>query len=427
MEQVDKAVKRELNYAAIVQDDRVHGSVYCDPAVFTDEMERIFYSSWVYVGHESEIPNPGDYVTRRIGRQPMILIRDTDSQVHLLHDRCPHRGNRLTQRDKGHMRNLVCSYHGWAFDARGQFLSMPAPASFPHGCENERHMRAASRVQTYGKFIFASLAATGESLEDHLGNARQWIDMLNGLSPTGRIRLDAGWMKHRIAGNWKGLAENQVDGYHLAHVHGSLLRANRDFTTMRDRSDESATRLRDRGHGHVEIDFAPDFRRRQALLGWSGDVAPERVPAYVAAMKEAYGDEEAVRRLTDGPPHAVVFPNLFLAEMNVMMIEPVGPHETIQHSTAVILEGGAEMNSRTLRRCEGALGPAGMLVADDAEIADLQRQGMASAQPEWLLLRRGMQSEVTDPDGSRSGDLKDETPQRGFWRHYRHVMSRACE
>jgi phenylpropionate dioxygenase-like ring-hydroxylating dioxygenase large terminal subunit len=425
MDHTGTPVQPGPDYAEIVRDDRVHGSVYCEPAVFNDEMERIFHSSWVYAGHESEIPAPGDYVTRRIGRQPMILIRDADSRVQLLHDRCPHRGSRLTQRDRGNTRTLVCSYHGWAFDAGGRFLSMPAAASFPRGGENELHMRAASRVQAYGGFVFASLAPCGDSLEDHLGKARHWIDMLNGLSPTGKIRLDAGWMRHRIAGNWKGLAENQVDAYHLAHVHASLMRANRDFTTMRDRSDESATRLRDRGNGHVEIDFAPDFRRRQALLGWSGDAAPERVPAYVDAMKEAYGEADAIRRLTDGPPHAVVFPNLFLAEMNVMMIEPVGPHETVQHSTAVILDGGAEINARTLRRCEGALGPAGMLVADDAEIADLQRQGLASAEPAWLLLRRGMESERIEPDGSRSGDLKDETPQRGFWRHYRRAMSQG--
>ncbi len=421
-------MKMTTNYAALVQHDRVHGSLYGSVNVFDDEMQRIFHEGWVYVAHESEVPRPGDYLARRIGRQPMMLTRDAQGGLHLLHDRCPHRGNKICPSGRGHAEHFVCSYHGWAFDSRGQFVSMPAAASFTVAtaeCAGERSMRAAPRLGNYGGFIFASLAAEGITLREHLGHAASMIDMLNGLSPTGRIRLDAGWMKHRMRGNWKGLLENHVDAYHLPMVHGSLMRANKDFTSQRDRKDTSSTRLRDLGMGHSEIDFSADFRARDVMMGWTGNVDPSRLPLYMAAMQAAHGQVEARRRLVDGPPHAVVFPNLLLAEMNIVVMEPAGPEETIQYTTPVLMDGGAELNQRSLRRCEGALGPAGLLLADDAEIADMVRQGLHSDQPGWVLLKRGAQDEEQHADGTRVGALKDETPQRAFWRHYKCVMEGA--
>ncbi|WP_051953726.1 aromatic ring-hydroxylating oxygenase subunit alpha [Xenophilus azovorans] len=413
-----------LDYASLVHADRVHGSLYSLPQVFDDEMDAIFHKGWVYVGHESEIPKPGDYVSRRMGKQSMILTRGADQEIALLYDRCPHRGNKICPADHGSVQSFVCVYHGWAFKPNGEFLMMPAPEGFPEGCDKAAlSMARAPRLESYGGFVFASLAPQGISLDRHLGRGKTMIDMLNGLSPEGRVRLDAGWMKHRLHGNWKGLVENHVDGYHPQIVHGSLLRANKPFAGVRDRKDTSASRVRDLGNGHAELDFAADFRQRNVMLGWTGGVSTERLPNYVDAMRQAYGEAEANRRLIDGPPHAAIFPNLLLAEMNIMFIEPLSEKETLQQTTAVMMEGGAELNPRTLRRCEGALGPAGFLISDDAEITDIVQQGVSNTLPEWLLLKRGMHDEVVEEGGTRAGGLKDETTQRAFWSHYKNVMA----
>lgn len=416
-----------IRYEQLIRDDRVHGSLYTDAAIFEQEMDRIFHGGWVYAGHESEVPKPGDYVARKLGRQSLIFTRDKAGQIHLLFDRCPHRGNRLCPADRGQAHHFICNYHGWVFDSAGEFISMPSPGSFPASCPKEElSMRRVPRLESYGGFVFASLADDVGPLDQYLGRGKAMIDMLNGMSPQGRIRLDTGWIKHRLDGNWKGVLENQVDGYHPMMVHGSLLRANRDFAQVRDRKDTSASRARDLGDGHTEIDFAADFRHRDVLLGWTGPVAPERIPKYVAAMNAAYGEEEARRRLVDGPPHAIIFPNLFLAEMNIMVIEPVSADVTVQYTAPVMLEGGEELNLRSLRRCEGALGPAGFLFSDDAEINDQVQQGLSSDQPEWLLLKRGIEIEQENDDGTRVGDLKDEVAQRAFWRHYKKLMKGAC-
>jgi phenylpropionate dioxygenase-like ring-hydroxylating dioxygenase large terminal subunit len=94
----------------------VHRSVYTDPAIFDAEMERIFERIWVYCGHVSQIPNPGDYWAVQIGRQPMVMVRDGQRGVQVLYNRCPHRGVQLVGNLKGNTGSVfVCTDHAWSF------------------------------------------------------------------------------------------------------------------------------------------------------------------------------------------------------------------------------------------------------------------------------------------------------------------------
>lgn len=419
-----EATVSTIDYSRLVQRDRVHGSVYTNPQVFEDELDRVFGRGWVYVGHDSEIPTSGDFVTRMIGRQAVVMTRDKTGACNVLYNRCPHRGNKVCQVEKGHATALTCSYHGWAFGMDGALAGVPFPKGYGENFDRAQHsMVKVPRVEAYGGFVFASLAPEGETLKAHLGEGARMIDMLNGLSPEGGIELSAGWMKHRLDANWKVPSENQVDGYHAQFVHGSLVRANQAWAKVRDRREESTARTRDLGAGHSEIDHAADYAEAGTLFRWTGGVDPARLPKYVAAMKAAYGEEEAHRRLVLGPPHAAIFPNLMLAEMNISILQPVSATETLQLTTPVMLKGGAELNPRSLRRCEGALGPAGFLIADDAEVNALLQQGLATDQPEWVVLKRGLHSEKREEDGTISAGLMDETSQRGLWRRYRELMT----
>jgi phenylpropionate dioxygenase-like ring-hydroxylating dioxygenase large terminal subunit len=412
------------NFNALIETDRIHGSLYTDPAIFAQEMDTIYSKGWVYVAHESEVPKSGDFCTRLIGQQSVIVSRDKDGSVHILYNRCPHRGSVVCQLETGNRPNFSCPYHGWAFNLRGDLIGVPYQNAYDESFDMSRSgMAKAPRIASRGGFIFASLEPEGKSLDQHLGIASELIDMLVGLSPEGKLDLRAGWMKHRMKANWKMVIENQVDGYHAPMVHSSLLRANKTFATVRDRRDSSPTRVRDLGLGHLDIYHTTDYRDKGTLFRWTGGVEESRMTRYVDAMKQAYGEKEARQRLIDGPPHAVLFPNISLAEMNIMVIQPISVDETIQYTTPVILVGGEELNDRTLRRCEGALGPAGFLIADDAEISELTYRGLLDRQPEWLILKRGIGQEEVSSDGIRMAGLMDETTQRGFWYHYRDVMA----
>ena len=105
--------------AMLVQPDRVHRSVYADPQIFDLEMERIHEKVWIYCGHETQVPKAGDYYTVQIGRQPMIMVRGRDGKVHVLYNRCPHRGNMMCGDRNGNTGEFFrCSYHAWTFPQR---------------------------------------------------------------------------------------------------------------------------------------------------------------------------------------------------------------------------------------------------------------------------------------------------------------------
>ena len=85
----------------LVQPDRVHRAVYADPAIFELEMERIFGRAWLMVGHESQVKAPGDYFTTRMGRESVIVIRNSEKEIAILINRCAHRGSMVCAETSG--------------------------------------------------------------------------------------------------------------------------------------------------------------------------------------------------------------------------------------------------------------------------------------------------------------------------------------
>ncbi|SHN17655.1 aromatic ring-hydroxylating oxygenase subunit alpha [Cryptosporangium aurantiacum] len=408
----------------LVRPDRVHGSVYTDPEVFELELQRIYGQGWVFVAHDSEVPEPGDYVTRRIGRDPVIVTRSKDGDVHVLANRCTHRGNRLCNAERGNSTTFRCPYHGWTFKNDGALIGIPMRNGYSEeflAKRSELGLVPLPRVESYRGFVFASLAGDGISLREHLGAATGAIDRLLALSPSGTLDLRAGWMKHRHFSNWKMVIENNVDGYHALFTHQSVYEAVREAKVSHVPSKVEVY-VRDLGDGHSEIDYLPEYSRLDEEFVWFGRAPRAKLPGYVAAMEEAYGSEATHRAFVVGPPHTMIFPNLFLAEMNIMYVEPIGPGETIAYTTPALIPGIPEMNSRMLRRTEGAMGPAGFLIADDGEIGARNQLGLASRNPEWIQLARGFTTDERDETGTVNHDKSSETPQRGLWHHWASVL-----
>jgi phenylpropionate dioxygenase-like ring-hydroxylating dioxygenase large terminal subunit len=276
------------------------------------------------------------------------------------------------------------------------------------------------RVDSYRGFIFASAAPDGPSLVEHLGAAGEAIDRLLRISPADQVKVPRRWVRHEIAANWKLLVENETDGYHPAFVHSSVFRTSNSGLGVLYR-DNSGARTRYLGNGHTENDLRPAFRERAQPLEWVGS-SPERAPRYVAAMRAALG-AEAESVLIDGSPHIMIFPNLFIGEIHLTMFQPVRADLTIQHSTSMEFVGGEELNPRSLHQSTGSLGPAGLLLADDAEMHERTQRGLLSLHPEWVDISRGMHRETVDEDGFMAGFISDETSMRGIWSHYRELMS----
>jgi phenylpropionate dioxygenase-like ring-hydroxylating dioxygenase large terminal subunit len=403
----------------LIQRDKVHGSLYTDAQIFAEELRKIWYTTWVFVGHESEVPQVNDYVRKRLGLQDVVMTRDKEGEVHLLLNRCAHRGNQVCDDDKGNSSSFRCPYHGWTYRNTGELLGYPYSQGYGGKNKLELGMGKVPRVASYQGFIFGSFAEQGPSLVEHLGAAAGEIDRLVGLSPDGRVELTAGWLQHKTKANWKLLAENETDGYHPQFVHGSIFGVTGSPIGALY-SDSSTAVTRDLGDGHSENDLRPEFRKFAEPMRWFGTTA-ERVPAYVEAMREAHGDE-ADRLMIEGAPHVMIFPNLFIAEIQVFNIQPVAVGECIQYATAVQLAGAAELNKRMVSQSIGSVGPAGMLLADDTEMYERNQRGVETLTPEWLDVRRGLHREQTDENGFTIGTATDETGMRGFWAHYKTLM-----
>ncbi len=412
-----------VRWDELVRDDHVHGSLYTDAAIYQAELQKIWYRTWVYVGHESEVPNPNDYVMKSIGPEPILMTRDKSGQINLLHNRCPHRGNRVCMTEKGNARSFTCPYHGWTFANDGALRGYPFPSGYEGADRSKLGLGKVARVASHKGFVFGSFAQEGESLLEHLGAAAGAIDALCRNSPEGEVEVTAGYLKHKVKANWKFLVENETDGYHPSFVHASIFEvAQSGIGTLYD-SDSTAV-SRDFGKGHTENDLRPEFRKRGVPLSWFGTTA-EKLPAYVAQMEDAYGKDKAREIMIDGTPHIMIFPNLFIAEIQLFVLQPLSVDHTVQHVTAIQFKGAPDINRRLRQQTMGSVGPAGFLLADDAAMYERTQLGVQASNPEWLYLGRGRHRERLDENGYRIGDATDETPSRGIWRHYKSLMETA--
>jgi len=417
----------QVDYNQLILDDRISGRLYYDAEIFHEEIEKIWNREWVYVAHESEVPEPGDYVTRQIGLQPIIVSRDEDGEVSLLLNRCVHRGNTVCQSDRGNAHAFRCAYHGWTYNNRGDLVGVPYAGGYDESFRKSDYALArVPHIASHRGLIFASLSATGPSLDEHLGAAKRLIDQFVNLSPKGEIELRAGVLKHSYKGNWKMALENSVDGYHPNILHHAamvmMMRGKVDMESVF--GEKSEANARDHGHGVEQLDLNPVHSKNGGRVvppGWGKQAFDE----YHRAMVRNYGEEGAGKIIADGPPHFCIFPNIIFILNQIRVIQPVSVDETIIYYYPTLLKDAPEeINQRRLSETYLLHGPAGRVAPDDVEAYERNQYGFRARVNEWLVLRRGLHREILD-NGSIAGHETDETTQRGIWRHYRQIMTRS--
>lgn len=197
--------------------------VFCDDKVFRAEMDRIFTRNWVFVAHDTEIPNKGDFVQRKIGLDQVIAIRDETGNVNVLLNHCAHRGSQVCHEDQGNAKHFRCPYHGWVYKINGEFSGAPHfNDAYPGPLDAKKWgLRRAPKVETLHGFIFACLSEDVPSLRDSLGDAVKVMDAIFGLHPKG-MRAIAPPERFIVKADWKSGAENFCgDAYHVSTAHVS--------------------------------------------------------------------------------------------------------------------------------------------------------------------------------------------------------------
>src|SRR3984893_12380186 len=136
---------------------RVHRSAMTSPAIHRAEVDRIFGKSWLYVGHESEIPEPGDFVRRPVGGRPIFMVRGVSTgKVNVFHNTCTHRGALVCRQDSGNSKVFQCFYHAWTFDSEGRLKGVPDRDAYAGGVNfDELGLKRVERVESYRGFVFA--------------------------------------------------------------------------------------------------------------------------------------------------------------------------------------------------------------------------------------------------------------------------------
>jgi phenylpropionate dioxygenase-like ring-hydroxylating dioxygenase large terminal subunit len=393
--------------AALVEPGRVHRRVYADPEVFELEMERIFGRAWLFVGHTSQVPNAGDYITTELGRQPVIMCRHDDGSVQVLLNRCAHRGAKVVNERKGHARRLVCCYHGWAYDTDGALVTVPVP----EGCGKDFDKAAlglarAARVGVYRGFVFASLSPNGASFEDHIGPMKGNIDDLVDRAPDGALALDAGMHRYVYNGNWKLQIENVLDSYHVPFGHASTVNKKGVQFSRREGDQKGAT--------VIEADkkqTAGSWKDRKSYIvgnghGWTSNTALDdgkrSSPAfdeYKRVLAEKVGAERARRILTPRLHNSLIYPNVSIMGLNihVRVIKPLAVDRTEVTIYPIRLLGApAAMNFGNIRLLNVTHSAASFVQTDDLESFVRTQEGLRSLQTDWVDISRGLGDEEPD-------------------------------
>jgi phenylpropionate dioxygenase-like ring-hydroxylating dioxygenase large terminal subunit len=401
-----------MDVKPLVEPDRVHRRVYTDQAIFDREMERIFERVWVYCGHESQIPRPGDYYTVQVGRQPMVMVRDRDRGIRVLYNRCPHRGVQLCGNPKGNTgMSFVCSYHAWSFHLDGKLKSMPLEQGY-EGTRLTRdnpdcHMKPAARVDSYRGFVFASLAAQGPSLLEFLGEAKVAFDDMCDRSPQGEVEIVP--VCHRVIqhSNWKFFMENQLDALHPSVTHQSTgVAATRIEKRIKEQKGDAPL------YYHMLSAFASPFEmwdkvqtvnfpRGHGILKAYMGLRP-RDPdtlAYEALMVKAYGKDKTEEYLSRSIHHVLVYPYLSVQSplQQLRCLRPLAPDKTLSEIWHFRLKGAPEaIYRRSLWYYNLVNSPATMINADDLENWTKGQWGLASDGGDWVSFHRQYGNDVEE-------------------------------
>jgi phenylpropionate dioxygenase-like ring-hydroxylating dioxygenase large terminal subunit len=408
--------------ARFVEPGRVHRRIYTDPAIFELELERIFGAAWLYVGHESQIKNPGDYFATRMGRKPVVLVRDAGGAIHVIHNQCAHRGSLVVATEQGNAPEFTCCYHGWTYHLDGRLKAVPLQHGYPRDFDPQSPNTAmvrVPRVRSYRGFVFASEAAHGESLEDFLGHMATSLDDMVDRAPDGEIEIAGGCFKHSYDANWKLYLENLCDAAHPIFTHRSSIEAAmaQKDDVYSDGSGEIALRqMRQNGapysfwesqvgiwtypHGHSYLgDYHDDAKLVAAL---KDPVFRD----YIAALEAKKGKKEARRVLEIRRWNSNVYPNLsFMSQFQQLrIVHPVAVDRTVVHTYNFRLKGAPpQMFRNTVSFANTVNGTGSLVLTDDLEIYNRIGMGLSSEGAEWIEVGRGFDSDVPDAHGGRCG------------------------
>lgn len=399
---------------------RVHRDTMTSPEIFAEEAERVFGHSWLYVGHESEVAAPGDYVRRPVGGRPVFMVRGAKSgNVHVFHNTCTHRGAVVCRHKSGNAKVFQCFYHAWTFDSDGRLTGVPDRDAYGAKLDfSQLGLRPVARMENYRGFVFASFDENVTDLVTYLAGAREYLDLVID-SGDGEMEIVKGTNEYCIGANWKLLAENSIDGYHAVSTHDTYFKYLVALGTNLKGGVQGTAR--DLGNGHAVLEYAAPWGR--PIAKWEplfGEHARQEIAALRAGLVGKYGPERA-SRIADVNRNLLIYPNLVVNDIMAITVRTFMPSAPDRMDvTAWEMAPRDELPALRQRRLDSFLtflGPAGFATPDDLEALESCQQGFRSGGVEWNDISRGM---------DRVPQANDEAQMRAFWRQWQRQMGDAA-
>jgi nitrite reductase/ring-hydroxylating ferredoxin subunit len=425
--------------------------VMADPEIYQLELERIWARNWIVVGHESEIPNPGDFVTRKVGDDPVILVRRHDGEIECLLNVCPHRGATVCRAEAGNNRTFRCIYHGWVFDLDGSFRGAPFKKElYGDGMETSRVGLRRARVGVRAGIVFVNWDESAPSLDEYLEDFGYYFDLIFDRTRRG-LEVLGPPQRFVIHANWKAAAEQFAgDGYHAGQLHrflGNLLGMNmNDARVGQMHAPKVSTR---NGHNIICFDMRDMFN---AFLGGrevsAGEklamLPPPGVPRELLhEVVERLGEKE-LTLLADTPPaNGGMFPNVGIWNTAYNPLPDRSPAPFISFRTYVpigvdqmefcmwvlVARDADEPYRELIRRATSfTQGAAGFIEGDDGEVWPAQTRGSRGYIARQSTMKYWALAGDHPPDGwPGSGHVhlpfsKDDS-QWAWWTRYFELMT----
>ena len=398
----------------------VNRRVFVAPDVLAREQEQIFDKCWLYLGHESEVANAGDFLTRDVGGRELIFVRDQDGTVRAFFNTCPHRGALVCQEKHGQGKMFRCIYHAWTFDLQGKLIQRPEADRYTSATQAGMHdLVPVPQLESYRGLYFVNYDAQADDLVTYLAGAVEYIDLTIDHSEVA-MEIVGGIQEYGFQANWKLLAENSFDGYHGLPTHATYF----DYVMAAGgQLGENLTNIsepRDLGNGHAVIEYGAPWGRPIAkpVAAWGNEGAAECAEIRVR-LEQRFGKERA-ERIAYNNFNMLIFPNFVINNIMAITFRTFFPQgadkQTVKAWTLAPADESAAMRKRRLYNFLEFLGPGGFATPDDCEALRLCQQGYKNLScAGWNDISKGM--------GQESLVSNDEEQMRVFWREWDRRMS----
>lgn len=440
---IDKARDLDQLLATAVEDNpetgvfRCRRDIFTNPDLFELEMRHLFEANWVYLAHESQIPEVNDYYTTWIGRQPIVITRDKTGALNAVINACAHKGAMLCRRKHGNKGSFTCPFHGWTFSNTGKLLKVKdeKTTQYPEqfNKNGSQDLTRVAKFENYRGFLFGSLNPDSPSLEEYLGEARVIIDQIVDQAPDG-LEVLRGNSSYIYDGNWKLQMENGCDGYHVSSVHWN-------YQATMGRRKEEGTKAVDASGWSKSVAGVYGFENGHILL-WTNTMNLEVRPVWAHRDEiAARVGEERAKFIVGQTRNLGLYPNVFLMDQfstQIRVVRPLAVDRTEVSIFCFAPKGESAQDRATrIRQYEDFFNVSGMGTSDDLEEFRACQTAYAGTAALWNDMSRGAPLWVEGPDenarrmglnpqlsGERSEDEGLFVRQHAYWRE---AMQSALE